>query len=67
MSSKNKYLAVLGLAMGLPSVILGTSFGVYHLIEAGKISNGTGLLIIVLVVVQFLFLMVRYVLNKKNK
>ncbi len=66
-SNKQKYLAVLGLAMGLPSVIIGTSCVVYQLIEAEKISNGVGLIIIVLVVAQFLFMMVRYVLNKKNK
>lgn len=58
---------VLGLALGLPSVIMGSFFGLYALVEA-KIIGWTTLLVLMLVLIgNTLFLMVRYVLVKKNR
>lgn len=58
---------VLGLALGLPSVIMGSFFGLYALVE-GKIIGWTTLLVLMLLLIgNTLFLMVRYVLVKKNK
>ena len=63
-SAKN-ILKILGIALALPSTILGVAFGVYYLISEKIISQEVGLLVIVLIVAYFFYLMVRYArLNK---
>lgn len=57
---------ILGLALGLPSTILGVFWLTYELHRRKIISENLGLLIMVLVVVNTLYLMIRYGLAKKN-
>jgi hypothetical protein len=57
----------MALAMGLPSIIIGVFFGVYGLVQSQAISWGWALIIILLVVGNTLFLMVRYGMVKKDK
>ena len=58
---------VLGLAMALPSSIIGVFFVLWYLMEQGHIDLWHLVLILVLVIVNTLFLMVRYVSLKQNK
>jgi hypothetical protein len=58
---------VLGLALGLPSLILGVFFGLYWLVQKDIISWTILLVLMVAVVVNTLFLMVRYGLVGKNR
>lgn len=57
----------MALAMGLPSLIIGVFFGVYALVQKQIIGWGWALIIILLVVGNTLFLMVRYGLVRKNR
>lgn len=62
-----KFFMVMGLAVGLPSTILGLFFVLNELVKA-EIISWNALLIILLVVVSYMLgLMVKYVLAKKNK
>ena len=63
----HKWWQVMALAMGLPSIIIGVFFGVYGLVQSQAISWGWALIIILLVVGNTLFLMVRYGMVKKDK
>lgn len=58
-------LKILGLALALPTTILSVGFGIFYLTEQNIISQGLGLGILLVVVGYFLFMMVRYALNKK--
>lgn len=62
-----KFFMVMGLAVGLPSTILGLFFVLNQLVVADIISWNTLLVILVLVVVVILGTMVKNVLVKKNK
>ena len=62
-----KWWQVMALAMGLPSLIIGVFFGVYALVQKQIIGWGWALIIILLVVGNTLFLMVRYGLVRKNR
>ncbi len=62
-----KWWQVLALAMGLPSIIIGVFFGVYSLVQNKVITWGWALIIILLVVGNTLFLMVRYGLVNKDR
>jgi len=66
-SSQQKWWQVLGLALGLPSIILGVFFGVYSLVQNQVISWGWALFILILVIGNTLFLMVRYGLVNKDR
>jgi hypothetical protein len=62
-----KHLGVLALALGLPSTILGLFGVVYHLVKKGYITWTWALVIMVLVVINSLYLMVRYAsIKRKN-
>ncbi len=61
---KPNILKVLGLAVGLPSTILGVFALVYILIEKEIISTITGLIFIVVIIAYTFYLMIRYA-NKK--
>ena len=63
-SAKN-IIKIMGLALALPSTILGVAFLIYYLIEEKLISQGLGLFILIAVVGYFFYLMVRYAFNKK--
>lgn len=62
-----KFVRVMGVAVGLPSTILGLFFLLYKLVQAGYISWTALIVILVLVIVLTLGLMVKYVLVKKDK
>ncbi len=61
---KPNIVKVLGLAVGLPSSILGVFAFVYFLIDKNYISSTTGLLLIVAIIAYTFYLMLRYA-NKK--
>ncbi len=61
-----KYLIVMGLALGLPSTLIGVFALLYNLVQAGLISWNVSLVIMVLVSVNTLYLMIRYVNKKKD-
>ena len=58
---------VLALAMGLPSLIVGVFFGLYILVQKNLIGWTTLLIVMLVVIVNTLFLMVRYGLVGKNR
>jgi drug/metabolite transporter (DMT)-like permease len=62
-----KFLMVMGLALGLPSTIVGLFFLLHQLVKSGHISWNVLLIILISVIAYFLFLMVRNVLAKKDK
>lgn len=64
MNNSKKYLMVMGLALGLPSTILGVASFVIYLIDKKIISNTMGLIIIVLVIINVFYLMIRSVSKK---
>ncbi len=59
-------LVVVGLALGLPSTILGISFFLYTLLKKNIISEALFLIILVAVVFNTFWLMIRYVSKRKN-
>ena len=59
-------LVVVGLALGLPSTILGVSFFLYTLLKKNIISETVFLLILVTVIFNTFWLMIRYVYKRKN-
>lgn len=64
---KQSWWKVMGLAMGLPSLILGAFFGIYMLVENGVFGWPVGLVILLLVIGNTLFWMVRLGLVGKNR
>ena len=66
-SQPQAWWKVLALAMGLPSMIVGVFFGLYILVQKGLIGWTTLLVVMLLVIVNTLFLMVRYGLVGKNR
>lgn len=67
MSTPPAWWKVLGLAMGLPSLILGAFFGLNYLVKKQIISWTALLVVMLLVIGNTLFLMVRYGLVGKRK
>ena len=66
-SPMRKFLIVMGLALGLPSTIVGLFFLLYQLVKAQIISWNALLIILLVVIGYMLFLMVKNVLDKKNR
>ncbi len=66
-SESKAWWKVLALAMGLPSMIVGVFFGLYVLVQKGVISWIVLLIIMLAVIFNTLFLMVRYGMVGKNK
>ncbi len=60
-------MIVMGLAVGLPSTIIGVFFVLYQLVQNDVISWNTLLIVLLVVVAYTLFLMVKNVLERKNK
>jgi hypothetical protein len=67
MKTPQSWWKVLGLALGLPSLILGVFFGLYYLVSKGIIGWTSLLVVMLLVIGNTLFLMVRYGLVGKNR
>lgn len=57
----------MGLAMGLPSLILGAFFGIYLLVEKDIIGWTLGLVILLGIIINTLFWMVRLGVVGKNR
>lgn len=55
-----KYAKAIAIAVALPSTILGIFFGVYVLIQKNIISEVTALILILLVVINSLYMLLRY-------
>ncbi len=66
-TSMQKMMLTMGLAVGLPSTIIGVFYLLYSLVKAGYISWNMLLGILLVVIFYFLFLMVKNVLGKKDK
>jgi hypothetical protein len=66
-TSTQKFLIVMGLAVGLPSTIVGLFFLLYQLVQNDVISWNALLVILLVVVVTMLVQMVKNGLGKKNK
>lgn len=64
MNEKPQIMKVLGLAIGLPSTILGIFFFIYYLIQEEIISTMLGLTLLVLVIINVFYLMIRYAIKK---
>jgi hypothetical protein len=64
MNNKPNIIKIVGLAIGLPSTILGIFFFIYFLIQEKIISTNLGLILIVLVIVNIFYLMIRYAVKK---
>lgn len=64
---KQAWWKVMGLAMGLPSLILGAFFGISMLVDKGVFGWPAGLAILLVVIVNTLFWMVRFGVVGKNK
>jgi hypothetical protein len=62
--NKPNIIKVVGLAVGLPSSILGVFAFVYFLIHENYITPVVGLLLIILIIAYTFFLMLKYA-NKK--
>lgn len=60
-------MIVMGLAVGLPSTILGLFFVLYQLVQNDVISWNTLLIMLLIVVIYTLGLMVRNVVVSKDK
>lgn len=70
MKDKNpmqKFFIVMGLAVGLPSTIIGVFFLLYQLVQNEIISWNMLLAILLIVIAYMLFLMVKNGLVKKDK
>ncbi len=67
MSTPAPWWKVLALAMGLPSLILGLFFTLYYLVQQRIIGWTTLLVIMLLLIANTLYLMVRYGMVGKNK
>jgi hypothetical protein len=66
-SSTKRFMIVMGLALGLPSTIVGLFFLLYQLVEKKIISWNLLLIILLVVVLYMLVLMVKNGLDKQNK
>jgi protein-S-isoprenylcysteine O-methyltransferase Ste14 len=62
-----KFLVVMGLALGLPSTIVGLFFLLHQLVKSNIISWNILLGVLVAVVILILFLMVKNGVVKKNR
>jgi hypothetical protein len=62
-----KMMLTMGLAVGLPSTIIGAFYLLYQLVQREYLSWNGLLIILLLIIGYFLFFMVRNVLVKKNK
>lgn len=62
-----RHWMVMGLALGLPSTILGVFGFIYLLVQKGYISWTVGLILILLVTINIFYLIFRYARKSKNQ
>lgn len=63
---KKKYWVAMALSLGLPSAILGIFAFVYGLVDKQIITWNTALLIMLAVIINTFYLIIRYARSKKN-
>ena len=63
---KKKYWMAMALSFGLPSAILGIFALVYSLVDKKLISWNTALIIMLAIISNTFFLIIRYARSKKN-
>ncbi len=63
---KSNIIKAMGLAVGLPSSILGVFALIYMLSKKGYISEVTGLVIILVIIIYTFTLMIRYAIKKQD-
>ena len=61
-----RWIAVLSIAMSIPSTVAGLVYGISVLVENNYISKELGYGTFFLVILGMLWLMVRYAIHKKN-
>jgi hypothetical protein len=66
MKIPKNWIAALGVALSLPSTILGIAWGAFKLVELGYISRFWAIILFVTVVGNSLALLVWHGINKKN-
>ena len=66
MKGNKKWLAILAIAMSIPSTIAGLALLVNELVEKGLVDIKIGFVIFLLVILGMLWLMVSYAFNRKN-
>lgn len=64
--NKSNIIKVVGLAVGLPSSILGVFGAIYFLMNKNYISTGVGLILIVSIIAYTFYLMIRYATKKQD-
>lgn len=62
-----KLLAVMGLALALPTTVLAVAWAVLELIDSGVIGYAGGMAIILAVIVNFFFLMFRHLRKRPEE
>lgn len=62
-----KHLIVMGLALGLPSTILGVFGFIYLLVQKGYINWTVALVLLLLVIFNMFYLIFRYARKSKNQ
>ena len=66
MKIPKNWMAALGIALSLPSTILGIAWGAFKLVELGYLSRTWGIVLFVGVILNSLALLVWHGINKKN-
>jgi len=66
LKGNKKWLAILAIAMSIPSTIAGLALLVNELVEKGLVDIKIGFVIFLLVILGMLWLMVSYAFNRKN-
>lgn len=66
MKVPNNWLAVMGLAMSLPSTFFGIAYGAFKLVELGYLTRLWAIVLFLFVVVNSLILLVWHGSRKKN-
>jgi hypothetical protein len=66
MKIPKNWMAALGIALSLPSTILGIAWVAFKLVELNYISRNWGIAIFLLVIVNSFVLLVWHGINKKN-
>ena len=64
MNERQKQYTIMALAMGLPSTIIAVAVMASKLVDGRYISEGVGLVIVLLTVVTMFFLMIKYAIKK---
>ncbi|MGB0453916.1 MAG: hypothetical protein ACPGJV_09390 [Bacteriovoracaceae bacterium] len=62
---KQSWLAIMGIALSLPTAIFGMAYGIFLLADMGYINKGVGILILIIFVFNAFYLMIRHARKDK--